>query len=53
MGTKGPGARALSAWIARAITSFPEPLSPSSRTLISDRAINFTVAITLCMAADR
>ena len=32
MGTKGPSLRRLMAWIARATSSFPVPLSPWTRT---------------------
>ena len=50
-GTKGPFARRLRSWSARATSSLPVPLSPVIRTVLSVAAALRTVATTRWMAA--
>ncbi len=50
--TKAPSRRAESAWIARAKSSLPVPLSPSSRTVASVAATRSVSARTARIAAD-
>ena len=48
--TNGPFARALALWSARAHSSFPVPLSPSSNTVVSVPAAR-SIAIITCRSA--
>ena len=50
MVTNGPAARGLQAWICRASTVFPVPLSPVSSTTASLRAARSAVSRARCMA---
>ena len=49
-GTKGPLARALWAWTARATSSLPTPVSPTISTGASERAATSIWAYTSCMS---
>ena len=48
--TNGPSARGLSAWMARASTSLPEPDSPRMRMVELERAALRARSKTACMA---
>ena len=50
-GTNGRSARAERSWIARATSSFPVPLSPSTSTVESVGATRSTMRSTSCMRA--
>ena len=49
--TKRRSRRSLAAWMARATSSFPVPVSPSIRTVVGDGATRATSASTSRIAA--